>query len=71
MDKATFKITKTIEEEYELKIGDYIIYTLSDEWCTREGKVTYIFDKGRRCIVDDERVIYVSAIISINGVKIQ
>ena len=29
MDKATFKITKTIEEEYELKIGDYIKYTLS------------------------------------------
>lgn len=32
MDKATFKITKTIEEEYELKIGDHIRYTLSDEW---------------------------------------
>ena len=71
MDKATFKVRRTIEEEYELKVGDHIRYALSDEWCTREGKVTYIFDKGRRCIVDDERVIYVSAIISINGVKIQ
>ena len=29
MGKTTFKITKTIEEEYELKIGDYIKYTLS------------------------------------------
>jgi hypothetical protein len=72
MDSVKFSVEKKIIETVELKVGDSIRAIPSDyEWHDIKGKVTYIFDNGKRCIIDDSMVIYTSQIFMINGKRIK
>jgi hypothetical protein len=72
MNSVKLEVEKRVVESYELKIGDYIKAVPPEtEWQDIKGNVTYIFDNGRRCIIDDSRVIYTSQIYMINDVRIK
>jgi hypothetical protein len=72
MNGVKLKVEKRVIVNYELKVGDYIQALPSEtEWHDIKGHVTYIFDNGRRCIIDDSKVIYTSQIYSINHVIIK
>jgi hypothetical protein len=71
MKSTTFTVRRQYNVQIPISVGDYVIYDAGHRTGKDEGSVTYFFDDGNQCIIDDKHTIHTSMIKEINGVDIK